>query len=293
MKKQIIINLALVLGIAVLVLYLNKPPTETVKQHSISAVKSATISSIFIYREQRETIHLVKKDIGWHIIQPIKAKANDVRISLLLDLLSTRPKSHFKLTHETDLHPFGLGSASLSVRLNDEEFQFGNIETLNKLRYVKHNEVVYLIKDTLAPLLNASAASFIDNRLVPSPSKISRLELPLLDLNTDKNNLDKLSMTLSDGHWSSNMPSLSSDTLVEIASSWQQAYAMQVIQVSEQSLQNLTGQKVLINYTNTPPSEFILQLSATNLSLINSAARLKYQFPIAMKHKLFVHTESN
>jgi len=284
MKNRLFINLLLLVAIAALFFYLNKSEVQTAYKHTMSSIEAAAINTIVIDRHNRESIQLVKKKIGWQIIQPINAKANDVRISLILDILSSDSQSSFTPTSSNDLSQFGLDPASISLTLNKEQFQFGNIEALNKLRYIEHNGVIHLVKDTLAPLLNASAASFIDNRIIATGLQISSLELPL------ESNSHKFIMSLANGHWTSNNTKLSSDDLVELASSWQQAYAMQVVPINNQKV---SGRKVVINYTDASSSEFILGQSDSNLSLVNLETGLNYLFPAATKHQLLAPIESD
>jgi hypothetical protein len=291
MKSRYLINLLLVIAIVGLYYLINhEAEVSTVRNQTLSQLKLSDVSTIVIGRQHRDSIVIIKDGSHWQIIKPIKAKANDVRVNLILNLLSTPIYSQFKPKNDMDLQQFGLNPVNLSLQLNQQRFEFGAIESLSSHRYVRYDETIYLIHDTLAPLLNSSASSFIDNRLFSKQQQLTKLELPLFD-SDNQLNVEYLTLKLSDGHWTSNKEAFSNDLLTTIVDSWQNAYAMQVFTLSTEEINDLTGIKISVSYKDNSSSELIVQLSNDSLSLFNIQKQLKYQFSISIKHKLFAHTE--
>lgn len=294
MKNRYLTNLILLVSLIGLYYFVNDEPNniETTQSRIPSQLSPSTVSTINIKRRARKSIEIIKEGSNWTVINPVQASANNVRIKLILDLLSAPIHNQIELTDDIELNQFGLKPAHLSLQLNQQLFEFGTIESLSKRRYVKHDEVIYLINDTLVPLLNSTASSFIDNRLFSKTQPITKLELPLLSKGGKVSNQSVI-IQLSNGHWTSNIKTLSNDLLTSLVESWQHAYAMQVLTISKDDVNLISGTKINISFKDSPTSEFMLQLSTNNLSLINVEKQLKYQFPISIKQKLLTYSESD
>jgi len=294
MKVRYFTNLVLILLVIGLYWFINLPEDNNApQQETLTTLKANQVTDIIVHRSGRDTIKLVKDNTHWTIRQPIQAKANKTRVNLILDLLTLTPSKQFQITTDMSLKQFGLDPATISLQLNQQQFQFGNIEILSKKRYIKHHDAIYLVSDRLEPLLNSTAASFIDNHLIDDEDHISQLQLPDLE---DKSTSKDVPITIKmvNGHWQSNKKSISTDKLTTIVDAWRYAYALQVIPLSTDTLHSLTGEKILVSFQGQLiPTEFLLQLSKQSLSLINLKNKIKYQFPLTIKQQLFpIKTQS-
>lgn len=273
MKTSYITNLLLLIFIIGLYWFLNKEAPIPIENPNISSLNATDVSTITIHRQNRNDIILNKTNDNWLISQPIQAEANTTRVNLILNLLTVVSHKQFTPDSKTSLKQFDLDPAPISVQLNDQFFKFGDIEPLNKHRYIQHNSVIHLIDDTVAPLLNSTAASFINNRLIPKGHDITKITLP------------NLTLSLDNGHWESDNVELFSDTLTATISAWQHAYALQVIPLSTEELSTQRGQNISLEFSKHETVEYLLQFDSRSLSLVDHAKKLKYQFPIAIKQQ--------
>ena len=246
MKSSYLINLVLVLVIAVLYWLSSPTSSPTITSADFSNIDVKSIKNITIQRRFRNEVKLHKQDSDWQIVQPIKAVANNTRIKLLLSLLNS--PSHNQLTHPTDelIIQLGLKPIKLSLQLNEHLFVFGDIEPINKWRYVLYENTVYLMDDQISPLLNANAASFINNHLLAITQEIKSIHLPLFD-NNQLSTTESITIDFHDGHWQSQPPSNSTDKLATVIKLWQHAEALQVIPIDSQGSAN----------NSSPPSVMI------------------------------------
>jgi hypothetical protein len=293
MKSRILINLVLLIVIIALYYFVNyEPELKPVSKQTLSTLQVSDVTDIVISRLGRDQIHLVKDNKHWQLTQPIKARANDVRVNLILDLLTTPSYAQLKLTSQVNVKQFDLDPVKLSLQLNQQQFQFGGIETLSKHRYVQHNDVIHLLDDKLAPLLNASASSFIDNRLFTNDLQISKIELPSTS-SESHNRTNRVTIALSEGHWTADLLGFSSDKLTTLVNAWQHAYAMQVILLSNDEIKQMTGEEVTVNFKNGSSTQLLVQMTDTNVTMVNLKNKLKYQFPISIKQQLFPNKDAS
>ena len=284
MKISYLTNV-LLLCLVVGLYWFNSQETADNKQLQLTTLAQNDVQHITISRPNSIDITLEKSASGWQLIKPFQAQANTTRIKLLLSLLNTT--SYAQLNNSTSLQQFGLSSDSVQLTLDDQSFQFGNIESISNHRYVLHNKTVHLTKDKVMPLLNASASSFIENKLIAKENHIQQIKLPL------RNNDDSLStktMTIEkvDGHWRSKSTTHTADQLSELVSSWQNTHALQVVPISESMHRDL--KPIIIEIQFKEPINirmFELQLSNNALFLIDTETKLRYQFSKAMV-KLFL-----
>ncbi len=101
MKSRILINLVLIVVIVALYYFVNyKPELKPVSKPMLTTLQASDVTDIVISRLGRAQIHLVKNNQHWQLTQPIKARANDVRVNLILDLLTTSSHAQLKLTEQ-------------------------------------------------------------------------------------------------------------------------------------------------------------------------------------------------
>lgn len=260
-------------------------PTPENNDKTFSSLYAEQVNTIHIKRLNRNDILLNKEAGNWRIVKPIQANANPTRIKLILGLLSTRSHNQFKPDPSLSLQQFDLEPAKISLRLNDKVFNFGDIDALNHYRYIQHNDVIHLIEDTIAPLLNAGAASFIDNRLFSENSHITKLNLPAI---TDQEiSSSVITLSLENGHWQSTDTTLSADVMTTLVDSWQHAYALQVLPLSKDELKTPFGQILTVDFDDQTTTKFFVQTDIKSLYLLDHTKKLKYQFPLANTRQLF------
>jgi len=283
MKNIYFINGLLLLSIIGLYLFLNSPnKLGNYSSQSISSLHFNDIQTIQVQRNEITTIELQKQDQQWLISYPITAHANPIKIKLLLSILNAKTYNQIPIANINSLAQFKLSPPAFTLKLNQHRFDFGDIESLNKYRYLQYKDIIYLIDDTIAPLLNSNANSFINNRLIGDNKKIIKLDLPLFDgkkLSNATHNIEQI-----DGHWQAKIP-FSADELTALIANWQHAYALQVIPLQD----NISGQTIRIWFEgDADPHNFIIQHNEHRLFIADPINHLNYQFPLDSLPTLFL-----
>jgi uncharacterized protein DUF4340 len=287
MKTSYLTNLVLVCIIAALFWFSQQTTTPDITINSFEHIDVHTINDIQVKREHRDTIKLLKHNSNWKVVQPIEAAASNLRAILLLSILDS--PSHNQLVHPSDetLIQLGLKPIKLSLQLNEHVFIFGDNEPLNKRRYVLYKDTVYLMDDKISPLLNATAASFINNRLIANNHEITSIQLPLLDDN-QLSTTQSIIIDRNNDHWQSLPQINSTGSLTNLIKHWQQAEAMQVIPIIAEDIANSEDIIMTIGIKERNKLTTLgIQLTERNLFLIDNNKKLKYQFPAAMAQQLF------
>ncbi|MFW5426845.1 MAG: DUF4340 domain-containing protein [Methylophagaceae bacterium] len=284
MKSRYLLNIFLIALVFGLYWFLNHDISTQQQQQTLSAISHDEVTRISIFRHGLDPISIQKDKTYWQLVQPINAPANNTRIKLLLSILNA--SSHAQLNHadDTTLAQLGFDNTNTVLKLNNDHFQFGNIESISKRRYVLHNDVIHLIDDSVAPLLNANAASFIDNKLIPLNKQISKLIMP--KSNADNTiSTDNITIEQKGGRWVSG--NLSADQLTILIDAWQHAYALQVLPLSTAKLPLSEPHKIIIWFQDqTEPVELQLQKDNRTLYLNSPSQQLSYQFPLSIMQQL-------
>jgi len=284
-------NLSLVAIIALLYCLLNLPEQTVPDRLTLSSLHAQDVSDIIIERQNRGEIQLHKKDQQWLVQHPLYAPANHTRIKLLLNVLSQPSYSQYQVSPELDLQQFGLEPASLILRLNQQSFSFGGTEGLSQRRYIQHRGTIHLIDDTVSPLLNSSATSFIDNRLFGDNMQLTQLRLPLVSTQSTTSLEQASTLKLIEGHWSSDT-TMSSDQLSTLVANWQHAYALQVTTVSDEQPVQENSHKLLFSFKGVDEEmEVFAHIEESTLVISNPRNRLRYHFPLALAQQLFINKE--
>lgn len=292
MKTSYLTNLILVIILGLLYWLNTQEPDHQQTTPTLSQIGAKSIDKIIISQSKRDDIMLAKQAEQWQLTQPIQVVANPTRINLLLSLLSMHTGRQQPVLDQKNLEQFGFDDNSTRLQLGEQLFTFGNVEPISQQRYILHNNVIYLLEDTISPLLNTRASSFIDNRLLPN-STIIKLTLPMYE---DQNITDHTAnLTLSGTHWTSS-PMQSADKLTSLVDTWQRAYALQVIPLHAITaiLDKHLKQSVLIWLENrTTPLQLTLYLSDNALFIVNQELNLAYQFPRMLYQQLLLTTVTN
>lgn len=139
------------------------------------------ITRIYIQRPQQADIALEKRAQDWFITQPYQLRASEARIKDLLRFAHTGAATHYS-ADTLDLSKYALDKPAQSLRYNDTTVLFGNINAMDKRRYLQIGSQVYLVPDTVSYLLSAEAASYVGPDLLAPHAHIEQIQLPGLSL---------------------------------------------------------------------------------------------------------------
>lgn len=184
MKSRWIINLLLLAGIAALGLVARfepgvEPPTEVA---AITALKTGDVHRMHVNRPIREDLVLLLQSPGhWVIDRPAPLPADSFKVQALARLAELRPARSYAAV-DMDLPALQLDPPYATVILNDTAVEFGGLEPIGGLRYVRVVDRVYLTPDNYMPLLQAGFTQFVRQRLFDDGAHIKAIRLPGLTL---------------------------------------------------------------------------------------------------------------
>ena len=188
MKSRTLLNIALLLLVAVLAvyMYMTDQQQETDGTEQLTRLSADEVSRIDIQHNQRHIV-LSKQGNRWRMLQPIDVDANSFRIDTLLKMLNTVSHSAYPAAG-LDLEKYGLSDTGTSVTFNDIRIDFGIVNPINNYRYVRVTETIHLIDDHFYPLLSSQTGTLVARELLPEDAVIEKLELPDLTLFRDQDN---------------------------------------------------------------------------------------------------------
>jgi len=290
MKSTYLTNL-LLLVVAVLLVWLMTESKVADSAYITDKIQAAQVNQITIVRLEQQSTHL-QRDQQWRLSQPVNVRANQTRINLLLSLLQQPVHQQIPVTPTIDLAEFGLQQPELSLVFNEYHFAFGDTEPLSGYRYILHNEQIHLVNDDISPLLGASASSFVDNRLLDPTSNIAALHLPELQNQKVQQQYAALSIVQQNDSWHSKPQNYPQDKLLPLLQNWQQAYAMQVVILSDAATITPDAQPaVTIELTDNTQRNFVVSYSEEGLTLTDHQQQLQYLFPATIIPALFAINE--
>ncbi|MEJ2398995.1 MAG: DUF4340 domain-containing protein [Gammaproteobacteria bacterium] len=221
MSSRNLLNLVLLVVVAVLVTVLiidpGKKETPVIK---LTKLSKSDINKIKIERPGAKTVVLEKKNDKWHMLKPYAMPADNFKANAISELAETKAKAHYPIKKGENLKPYGLAPARLSVTLNNKvKLEFGNIESLKYLRYIRENNTLYLIFDHFFSNISNPPAEFVDHKLLAGKPVITKLQLP------------KLTLTADGDKWQAQPPvkQLSNDQVNELLDNWHGAHATDIL----------------------------------------------------------------
>lgn len=161
MSKRTIVNLLLLAIVATLTVYVKKNPVEDNEVTNFTHLTEVEVDTIVIQRADQTQIILEKTEHDWLVTSPVEGKINSEKLSLLLKILILKSRHQHKITEQKQLLRYELDTPKVSLFLNDEQFDFGNTNDFNKLRYILHDDVVHSVKDITYHLLIDKPESFL------------------------------------------------------------------------------------------------------------------------------------
>lgn len=263
MRSQLITNLFLLLLAIGLGTFLFINESDNYVTNKLSDIAHDSINQISIHHHQRDIV-LSKSDQQWHLTQPVAILANQFRIKTLLNLLNTGSYAQYK-ADDLDLDKYGLAAADTQISFNGTKIDFGIINPITNLRYVKINNEVHLTDDNYYPLLSSQIGTLIARVLLPTKSMINKLVLPEQTLMRDENGLWK------------NVDNISGDAIVETIYQWTHKQAFAVHDYIEREL--LGDIRVYLEGNDTPVHFVITDIDPW-LIIARPEINLEYHFSL-------------
>ena len=257
MQKRLYLNLGLLgLLIGLIVVVIRLPTTETTKAALVS-IPRQKIQRIQIRKPNAlDSIVLVKQTNTWYMQQPKQALVNPIRMAQLLTFTDDAIEADYDARGK-DLSTFGLTPAHVSLQINEQHYDFGNLNPVSKQRYILNNGHLNLVSEGIDSLLTGSAFDWIDLQLVPESVPIKTVLLPTGYRQTP-----------------------------ELKQNWQSATAVRIEACTGQESQKGT---IELNLSNGQVLAYQwLQNSTDELVLCNPASGLSYILPSQQQEYLLI-----
>lgn len=245
---------------------------EATQPPTLTTLKAEDIHSIKIHRRgigagankqnKEQDIEFKKTPQGWQLVKPYSVSANTFRVDSILKLLAAPSLSQNDLS-QLNLSTFGLKQPLVTVSFNATRIEFGHNKSLKNHRYVKIGSTLYMIADTFYYQVNAKAESYINHKLLPENSRITKLLLPNIKLEQ------------AEGKWlvKAGAKDASADSITQLINEWQlsQAYDVKVSKAEVNATADIT---VYLN--NEQISRFKIIGSSESFILFNIDSGISY-----------------
>jgi hypothetical protein len=210
------LNAALLAAVVALAAFIHfKPVKDAPVEHPLSALKPAESRSIRIERAGAQPILLDRKQDSWIITAPFTARADDMRVRQLLEILEARAANRLAAA---DLARFELERPAVQVTVDGQSFGFGMVSPVTREQYVLTSGAVYAVSPRYGAALPAGAADLASHQLFAPGEDPVRIALR------------NFTVEQRDGTWvlSGAPRDLSQDDLIRWVEQWRMAAAARV-----------------------------------------------------------------
>ncbi|HEY8118173.1 MAG TPA: DUF4340 domain-containing protein [Methylophilaceae bacterium] len=202
MKKRWLVNLALLLviiGISVFLHLRATPKTQAQNAYEVSSLKLGSFNKLSIEFPAKAPVVFEKVDGYWQIAQPYKARADQMSVQRVLSIVAATSSDKFPAN---DLARFGLDNPRLKLKLDNEEFLFGTYNPVSSDQYVQYKDSVYLIPSSYSESASVQVVEFIDKSPMKLTEKITGFDFSKLE----QWEAVHLNVDLVDGKWKVSVP---------------------------------------------------------------------------------------
>lgn len=239
MSSRTLINLALLClagMLALVIVYRPGIEPEPVPQ-TLSALTGDGITRIHVTRTAREPLTFTRHADNWVLAGSSELPASDIQIRSLLAILQAHSTRSYP-ADSLDLATLGLEPPQATLMLDDTRLDIGLTDALDNMRYVQTGDTVFLVTDRYQHLINANWSNFVERKLLPANARLTRLQLPNMEL----------SLT-ADSQWqlSPADAAVSAAALQSLVRNWEQASAFYVRRYQD----NATGETITLEFSNT------------------------------------------
>ena len=247
-----------------------KPGGNTPDEHPLSQLKPSEVKSIRIERQGAAGIALEKKAAGWVITSPLAARADELRVQRLIEIVEA--KSAHRMA-AGGLERFELERPAARMTLARQTFSFGMVNEMTREQYVMTGDAVYAVNPRYGTALPANPLDLASRQLLGSGETPLRIELK--DFTVEQR----------DGKWTlTPAPSgeLGQDDLVRWVDGWRLASAIRV----EPHVGSKPRPDIRIQLKNGGGFTLGILASGANLVLTRPDEKLQYHFRIDTAKRL-------
>ena len=263
MKSRWLTNLLLFTAVVALSLVARyEPGLDKPQELRLTPLAAADITHIELQRPVRERLIMNRDDDGrWWLAREPRLPAEPHQIQALTRLAEQRVTRRYDAS-ELELSRLELDPPRASLTLNDTRIDFGGLEPLENLRYLRVGNQVSLVPDIYMYLVEARYTNFVRRRLLPPGTRIQRLRLPEIEL------------LRGDKGWVAKPErGLSGDTLQQFIDDWQNAAAINIREAAEKT----TGEPIELELSDGSRLTLVLAAREPELVLVRPDLGLEYR----------------
>jgi len=163
-KSRLILNLVLLLALLGLGLYAYFRPGEEKKPGiTVTQLQRNDVDRVRVQRGTSMDLQMQKRDGTWFMLRPYQTRADALQVDRLLDI--TLATASGMLSAENRAR-YGLDPAPVTVTLNDQSFEFGNINEVTNEQYLASGGNVYLVRTYLGYNVPLDATKLFSRKLL-------------------------------------------------------------------------------------------------------------------------------
>jgi len=265
-RSRLAVNLLLLAALAALgLLAWFRPNLEETTTYRVSRLDPAQVFSIRIERPGQEPVSLEKRDGEWLMSSPWKARAHELRVERLLEILALSARQRVSAE---DLSRFELDRPLATLVANGEVLAVGALNPVTREQYVRAGNWVYLVESGVTADVFAPASRLLSPRLLgPGESPVAF-------------EMGSVSLRQENGKWEQSPPpaeAVSQDDLNRWVQEWRLATALDVQQGPSSGQEQAQGLRVGLAGGRTVPIR-VLQREP-QVVLMREDDGFAYRFP--------------
>lgn len=274
MKLGWIVNALLLIGVIGLGTYAwHKASQPKEPGYKLSALTIAGVKKIEVAPRSAPGYALEKRGETWFLTAPIEARADQIQVRRMLDLLSAASKEKLAAT---DLKRFDLDPPALKVSMDGQSFSFGSTNPLSQDQYLGTGDSVYLVSTYYASLVPGTSDRMLTHNLFNESEKAVGFKFK------------GFSVEQKDGKWTfvpqppSHKERPSQDDLNRWADDWRYASSL----VTQPWTSKPTPDGVEVKLADGKTIAFIVVRREPELILARPDEKLQFQFSGEMTRRL-------
>lgn len=269
-----LVLLAAVVSLALWVYFKPKPQGDT-QEYRVASLAAEDAQSI---RVEWQGLNIVLQKAGerWHLTQPLQARADEIKVGRILEILAATSPRRFPAT---ELERFDLAQPAVQLRIDQESFAFGGLAPITNEQYVASGNNVYLLAPRYVAALPRQPADLL------SPKLLAENEIPV------GFELENLKVIQQDGNWriTPQKPgvALTQNEFNHWVQSWQQAYAVGITLSANAPDQIVAGkQSIKITLRDGNTVQLLILQQQLELILLRVDTGIRYRFPAESGRRL-------
>lgn len=252
-----------------------RPQSQGIQEYSISSSPAEGVQNLRIVKQQQEIV-LKRLNNRWHLTKPVSARADENKVSEILEILTATGNQRFPLA---DLERFGLKQPNTQLYIDDIYFGFGGFAPTTHQQYMATGEHVYLISPRYVLALPSNAADLISTQLLAFDEIPVRFELNHLTIELQNGNRH-ITVQSSD-------QALSEETIGHWVQLWQTAHAGKVALGQVPDSEFVEKGFAKISLQNGREINFKILQNETEFILLRAKDGFVYHFSTVAGQQLF------